>query len=68
MSAKRIKICIRRACYLLLILIGAVNAWNVGPLLLENALHGWQQIPELAVTIGVSWMMVQLTGLLGDRI
>jgi len=52
--------------YLLTVLTGAVCAWNIGPLLLENALHGWRQLPQLAAAFGISYLAVQVSGWLGE--
>lgn len=63
---KRTKVCVRRMLYLLTVLTGAVCAWNIGPLLLENALHGWRQLPQLAAAFGISYLAVQVSGWLGE--
>lgn len=62
MSIRRIKICVLRVLCMLSIPVGMVSAWNVGPLILNNALHGWQQIPQLAAALFVSWVSVRAAG------
>lgn len=48
MSAKRIKVCLRRWAWLLAVLIGAACAWKGGWLIMQNAVHGFHQLPQMA--------------------
>lgn len=48
MSAKRIKVCLRRWAWLLAVLIGSVCAWKGGWLILQNAVYGFHQLPQMA--------------------
>lgn len=66
MMRKRTKVRVRRVLLLLTVLTGAVNAWNVGPLLLENAVHGFDRLPQLAAAFGISYLAVQVSGWLGE--
>ena len=59
MTHKRTIIRIRRTLCLAALLIGAVCGWNTGTLIVQNAVHGWQQIPQLAVTASTAWTMAK---------
>lgn len=64
--SKRKRVCIRRALWLLAVLIGSMCAWNVGAAIVAAAIHGWDRLPPLAVLLGVTWLMVQAAEWLGD--
>lgn len=67
MSAKRIKVCLRRWAWMLAVLIGAVCAWKGGWLIVHNAIHGFDRLPQLAGVLGGAWLMVQVSGWLGGK-
>lgn len=63
---KRTKVRVRRVLYLLAVLTGAVCAWKGGWLIIHNAVHGFDQLPQLAGVLAGAWLMVQVSGWLGD--
>lgn len=64
MTRKRTKVRIRRAACLLVMLIGALSAWNAGALILWNAVHGWRQLPQMLTALFTAWGAAELTGIL----
>ena len=65
MTNKKKKIRIRRALCLLAIAVGAASAWQAGGLIVNNAVHGFDRLPQLAGVLITAWLMVQLPGWLG---
>lgn len=58
MTRKRVRM--RRVRWLLTVLVGAVCAWNAGALIVQNAIHGWQQFPQLAAALAGAWIAAEL--------
>lgn len=62
---KRTKIRIRRWLCLLSVAIGAACAWQSGGLIVHNAIHGCDRLPQLAGVLVTAWLMSQAVGWLG---
>lgn len=66
MTSKRTRARIRRALCLLAVLIGAACAWKGGWLIIQNAVHGFRQLPQLAGTLAGAWVMALAAEWLGE--
>lgn len=67
MSVKRLKICLRRWAWLITTVIGSVCAWRFGWIVCDNFMHGFTRLPQLIVTLIVTWAMVLVTEWLGKN-